>query len=88
MTQQEPQQEVTFEQALEKLEHIVSDIEGGEIPLEKSIERYAEGIELVKRCRKILDAAEQKIQMLTENQDGQMIPEGELADDESAPEEG
>jgi exodeoxyribonuclease VII small subunit len=76
--------ELSFEDALEKLETIVSEIEGGEIPLEKSIERYAQGIELVKRCRKILDAAEEKIQTLTENEQGQMVPEGELpeADDQ------
>lgn len=75
---------LTFEQALEKLEQIVSDIEGGEVPLEKSIERYAEGIKLVKQCRGILDQAERKIQMLTQGEDGRMTVEGELADEDTA----
>jgi exodeoxyribonuclease VII small subunit len=75
---------LTFEQALEKLEQIVSDIEGGEVPLEKSIERYAEGIKLVKQCRSILDQAERKIQMLTQGEDGKMIADGELPDEGAA----
>lgn len=80
----ESDKKLTFEQALEKLEQIVSDIEGGEVPLEKSIERYAEGIKLVKQCRSILDQAERKIQMLTQGEDGKMIADGELPEEETA----
>ncbi len=68
---------LTFEQALEKLEQIVSEIEAGEVPLEESIEKYAEGIELIKQCRKTLSAAEQKIQTLSKDQDDLQV-DGEL----------
>lgn len=72
---------LTFEQALEKLEQIVAEIEEGKVPLEESIEKYAEGIELVKQCRGILDKAEQKIQLLARGEDGEVEPAGELEDD-------
>jgi exodeoxyribonuclease VII small subunit len=71
-------QKLTFEQALEKLEEIVSAIESGQIGLEESIAKYAEGIELIKHCRGVLDAAEKKIQLLTSTQEGTLAPGGEL----------
>ena len=71
---------LTFEQALEQLEQIVSRIEQGETSLEESIEKYAEGIVLIKQCRKILDAAEKKIQLLSGAETGQLTPAGELDD--------
>ncbi len=75
---------LTFEQALEKLEAIVSAIEEGEVPLEESIEKYAEGIELVGRCRAILDRAEKKIQVLGKGDDGLLAATGELEDEGAA----
>ena len=75
-------EKVTFERALEKLEQIVSEIEEGKVSLEKSIERYAEGIELIKKCRTILDAAEKKIQLLAKDEDGTLKIEGELEEPE------
>jgi len=74
MTKKKP----TFEQALEKLEEIVSGIEEGDVPLEESIDKYAEGIKLIKQCREILDTAEQKIQLLSKNQDGTLETEGQV----------
>ena len=71
---------LTFEQALEQLEQIVSRIEQGETSLEESIEKYAEGITLIKQCRKILDAAEKKIQLLSGAETAQLTPAGELDD--------
>jgi len=84
-----PQKEkLSFEQAMEKLEQIVSAIEAGDVPLEESIERYAEGIELVKQCRTILDRAEKKIQLLGKGDDGSLTVTGELAEaDEEADDE-
>ena len=66
MAKQEPQ----FEESLAKLEQIVSAIERGEVSLEESIDKYAEGVKLIKQCRKILDTAEKKIKRLTEADDG------------------
>ena len=69
---------LTFEEALARLDEIVTGIEGGEIPLEQSIAKYAEGIALVKQCRGILDQAEQKIQLLSSSPDGSLSVEGAL----------
>ena len=44
---------VTFEQALERLEAVVRDLESGETGLDRSLERYEEGVQLLKRCRAI-----------------------------------
>jgi exodeoxyribonuclease VII small subunit len=64
---------MTFEEALAKLEKIVAEIEEGKVSLEQSIEKYAEGIALIKQCRTILDTAEKKIQILSSK-------EGEVAE--------
>jgi len=79
--QPDPQQKLTFEQAMAKLEKIVTGIEGGQTSLEESIDQYAEGTGLIKQCRTILDAAEKKIQVLARNDAGGLAVEGELDDD-------
>ncbi|MEM9416059.1 MAG: exodeoxyribonuclease VII small subunit [Planctomycetota bacterium] len=56
---------LSFEQAIEKLESMIDDIESGEVGLEEAISRYEQGQQLVKRCRTILDKAEQRIAELT-----------------------
>jgi exodeoxyribonuclease VII small subunit len=61
---------VSFEEALKQLEHIADRIERGEIGLEESIEKYEEGMSLVKHCRDILCRAENKIQQLQQRADG------------------
>ncbi len=71
-------EKLTFEQALASLEQIVSSIEEGKVPLEQSIDKYAEGVELVKQCRQILDRAEKKIQLLGKGEGGQLEVTGEL----------
>lgn len=76
-------EKLTFEQALEKLEEIVTQIEDGKIPLEESIEKYARGIELIKQCRVILDSAEKKIQILSKGEGAALEEAGPLP--ETAP---
>ncbi len=61
-----------FEEALAKLEAIAEQIESGEIGLEASIDKYEEGMGLVARCRDILSQAEQRIQKLQENAEGEL----------------
>lgn len=53
-----------FEEALKRLEEIVRTLEGGESPLDASLELYEEAVALVKVCNSRLDAAEQKVTML------------------------
>jgi len=78
MAEKKQEKKMTFEQALAKLEQIVARIESGEAPLEESIEKYAEGIRLIKQCRSILDAAEQKIELLAKGAGGELASSGEL----------
>jgi len=64
-----------FEQALSRLEEIVTAIEQGEIGLEESIERYEEGMGLIRHCRTVLSEAELKIQKLQADADGELKEE-------------
>ncbi len=69
---------LSFEQALARLEQLVTAIEQGKVSLEESIDKYAEGVELVKQCRAILDRAEKKIQLLGRGEGGQLEVTGEM----------
>jgi exodeoxyribonuclease VII small subunit len=73
---------MTFEEALAKLEEIVTQIEGGKVSLEESIAKYAEGIELIALCRGILDSAEKKIQLLAKGEGQALQAAGELEDEQ------
>ncbi len=59
---------LTYEQALKKLEDIINKLNEGSIPLDESISLYEEGIKLSEFCMKKLDNAKQKIIMLNEAQ--------------------
>ena len=65
----------TFEQAMERLEEIVSLLERGEAPLEESLKLFEEGTGLMKQCSTLLDRAEQKVTKLTAGADGQPVEE-------------
>ena len=56
--------EITFEQALARLEQIVKSLEGGNVPLEDLIKLFDEGTSLVKLCTERLDKAEEKVKLL------------------------
>lgn len=57
--------ELTFEDALEQVEAIIERIERGEVGLEESLAEYERGVELIKKCRGILERAEQRVEELT-----------------------
>ena len=67
--------DLTFEQAIEDLEKIVTDLEAGELPLDKSVENFKKGMELSNYCSKLLDEAEKTISILVEQRDGTMKEE-------------
>ncbi|HUB68361.1 MAG TPA: exodeoxyribonuclease VII small subunit [Candidatus Methylacidiphilales bacterium] len=54
-----------FEELLARLEQIVSDMETAELPLEKLLASYEEGMNLVKACGDRLASAEQKVEILS-----------------------
>ncbi len=56
----------SFEQALERLETIVEELEAGSLTLEESLARYEEGVRLSRRLTQSLDQAEKRIERLVE----------------------
>jgi len=56
-----------FEQALAELESLVETMEQGELSLEESLKSFERGVLLTRTCQQALKEAEQKIQILTEN---------------------
>ena len=63
---------VKFENALKKLEEIVSHLETGDVPLEESLAKYEEGVKLVRLCQKKLEQAKKKIEILVKTADGRI----------------
>jgi len=61
---------MTFEQALAELEAIVAQLEGGQAPLQESIDIYERGEALKKRCEDLLKQAEARIEKITLARDG------------------
>jgi exodeoxyribonuclease VII small subunit len=57
----------TFESALAELEKIVSSMEDGQMPLEKSLAAYKRGAELLKYCQAALQDAQQQVKILEGN---------------------
>lgn len=64
--------EETFEQNLEQLETIANELERGDLTLEAALEQFEKGIKLSKECNQKLDKAEKKINMLIENESGEL----------------
>lgn len=76
--------QITFEQAMKRLEEIAATLETGDIPLEDSIKIYEEGIQLIEFCEKKLGEAEKKIQKLNRTPGGDF--ETKPLDDTETPE--
>ncbi len=67
-TENTKQKEISFEDAVKRLEELAAELESGKSPLGESLKLFEEGIALVSECRKQLDEAEQKVRMLTGNE--------------------
>ena len=68
-----------FEENMEKLEEIVTELEKGDLNLDSSISKFEEGIKISKECNKILDEAEKKITILLQK-DGNLEEESFTAE--------
>jgi len=60
----------TFEKAMNKLEKIVQELESTDLPLEKAIKKFEEGVQLSKFCSEKLDETEKRITILLKDQNG------------------
>ena len=65
----------TFEESLKKLEVIVEQLEKGDLALEDSLKLFEEGVGLSAACKKELDEAEGKVQILIKQRDGSLKAE-------------
>ena len=80
----------TFEEALQELEQILADIEGGDLGLEDSLAKYERGNFLIHHCRGVLNTAERQIELLSKSPDdpppapepGAAVPAEPLAQEE------
>jgi len=61
-----------FEEALARLEGIVTRLEGGDLPLEEALGIFEEGVRLTRHCSRRLSEAERKVSILMKNAQGQL----------------
>ena len=63
----------TFEASLEALEQIVRQLESGDLPLEKSLELFEQGVRLSRECQERLSQAERRIEVLLRDNQGRPV---------------
>jgi exodeoxyribonuclease VII small subunit len=73
MAQKTDKSPPTLESAMQRISEIVTAMEEGNLPLENLIDAYEEGIALVKTCQEKLDAAEERIQIITRDARGTAV---------------
>ena len=66
-------EKVSFEKSLGRIEEIVKNLEGGDVPLDEALALFEEGTKLIKGCGKMLDDAEQKVVALQKGDDGEPV---------------
>ncbi len=57
---------IDFEQAFSQLEELIKNLESNDLSLEEALKTFEQGIQLTQRCQKVLNKAEQKVQILME----------------------
>jgi exodeoxyribonuclease VII small subunit len=67
------EQPKSFEASLESLEQIVQQLENGDLPLEKSLELFEDGIRLSRQCQERLNQAERRIETLLRDNQGRPV---------------
>jgi len=67
--------EQSFESSIKELEKIVEQLEAGDIPLERSLELFEQGVRISRECQRRLDEAERKVEILLKAGDGSTTKE-------------
>ena len=70
-----------LEKALRDLENLVEELESGDLPLEKAMQKFEEGIKLTRGCQAALKDAEQKVEVLLKSAGGEELEDFEVEDD-------
>jgi len=71
---------VNLEKSLTDLEDLVEELEAGDLPLEKAMKKFEEGIKLTRGCQAALKEAEQKVEILLKSAGGEVLEEFEIED--------
>jgi exodeoxyribonuclease VII small subunit len=69
------QNNMTFEQSMQRLEQIVRAMERGDVALEESLKLFQEGTELVRNCNQLLDDAQLQVKKIMTAPDGTPVEE-------------
>jgi exodeoxyribonuclease VII small subunit len=72
--QPEPEKPASFEACLNELEKVVKELESGDLPLERALELFERGVQLSESCRRQLEEAETRVEILT-RKNGKLQPE-------------
>ena len=73
-----PAKKFDLEKALTDLEELVEELESGDLPLEKAMKKFEEGIKLTRGCQTALREAEQKVEILLKSAGGEDLEEFEV----------
>lgn len=68
-------EDLSFEEAMQSLEDIISELESGKLTLSESVKKFEQGIKLSKYCNETLENAEKQILVLIEDENGEMKEE-------------
>ena len=74
---------IDFEASLGRLEQLVEQMEEGDLTLEQSLKAFEDGVKLTRECQQALAKAEQKVQLLME-QNGELVTEPFAADEDDS----
>ncbi len=74
--------EKSFEDSLNELEKIATNLESGDLGLDEAIAEFEKGIKLSKECSQKLDEAEKKINILVQNENGELEEKKFVAEEE------
>lgn len=71
---------MNLEKSLADLETLVDELESGDLPLEKAMKKFEEGIKLTRLCQTALKEAEQKVEILVQSAGGEDLEDFDVED--------
>lgn len=66
-----PEAEASYDAIVARLEQVVAALEAGDLPLEGSVEKFAEGVRLAREASRKLDEAERRVELLVKGAEGE-----------------
>ena len=72
---------INLEKSLADLEKLVEELESGDLPLEKAMKKFEEGIKLTRGCQTALQEAEQKVEILLQSASDEELEDFEVDED-------